>query len=245
MRPNGIYKFILQKLLGACQHSTEIYLKSYKPTGRILMFHDVYKNNADCVAQDIAISKKHFEALINRLLEQHHFVPLLNGESILNMKEKDISITFDDIFLSAYENAIPLLESNNIPYTVFISPNLLNKSPYITTAQLSCILQSPLCSLGAHTMNHKMLRFLDASEALYEIQTGKEWLQEAYGRPVNMFAYPYGSFYACKRQDVNLVYSSGYHIAFSTINAHLSARTNLHPLWLPRINVNDNNYDTI
>lgn len=51
-----------------------------------------------------------------------------------------------------------------------------------------------LFEIGAHTFNHRPLRGLPASEVRSEVENGKDWLQQAIGRPIESFCYPKGQF---------------------------------------------------
>jgi len=55
---------------------------------------------------------------------------------------------------------------------------------------------SQLMEIGAHSLNHPDLTKLDLKEAEEEVVGSKKWLEEAIGRPVQMFAYPFGHYNA-------------------------------------------------
>lgn len=48
--------------------------------------------------------------------------------------------------------------------------------------------------LGAHTMNHVPLSSLSTERVWQEITEGKEWLEDATGKPARSFCYPMGKF---------------------------------------------------
>lgn len=59
------------------------------------------------------------------------------------------------------------------------------------------LLQMASCGLfeiGAHTVSHPTLATLDQQQQEHEIAESKEQLEEMINRPVNSFAYPYGSY---------------------------------------------------
>ena len=59
--------------------------------------------------------------------------------------------------------------------------------------QVKDISQHPLCTIGGHTASHLALNKLSDQEFLQEIAKGIEKLQSVTGKPIQHFAYPYGS----------------------------------------------------
>lgn len=49
-----------------------------------------------------------------------------------------------------------------------------------------------LITVGAHTIHHPSLAYLDAAEQEYEIITSKNVLEDQFNRPVTTFSYPFG-----------------------------------------------------
>lgn len=64
----------------------------------------------------------------------------------------------------------------------------------MTGAELNTIAADPLITLGAHTLTHCDLAFWTAEEQAEEIEGSRRQLQDAIGREVTHFSYPYGSF---------------------------------------------------
>jgi peptidoglycan/xylan/chitin deacetylase (PgdA/CDA1 family) len=65
-----------------------------------------------------------------------------------------------------------------------------------------------------------------------EIIGGKRDLEAALGRPVNAFAYPYGSPWDVSGQTVELVRSAGFTLACANTPAPVDRETD--PYWMPR-----------
>ena len=58
-----------------------------------------------------------------------------------------------------------------------------------------------------------------------------------------IFAFPYGSIYACTKESILFVQKSGYDMSFSTIAARCNRKWFEKNKWfLPRINVNEKNF---
>jgi len=79
------------------------------------------------------IKTEQFKAQIDKLLEDEFTILPLKEvvqtiQSLKPLPNKTIALTFDGGYSSAYINAIPYLESKNIPYTIFFSPGLANRN---------------------------------------------------------------------------------------------------------------------
>ncbi|MFM9776363.1 polysaccharide deacetylase family protein, partial [Streptomyces galilaeus] len=66
-------------------------------------------------------------------LQQHDFkvIPLNELLTALqagrSLPDKTVSITFDDGYNNNYEQAAPILEKFNFPYTIFVNPKLIDE----------------------------------------------------------------------------------------------------------------------
>jgi peptidoglycan/xylan/chitin deacetylase (PgdA/CDA1 family) len=63
----------------------------------------------------------------------------------------------------------------------------------LTRAELAALARVPGAEIGAHAMEHPVLAALDTEAQRKEIADSKRLLQEASGRKVEHFAYPFGS----------------------------------------------------
>lgn len=209
--------------------------------GRIYMLHDVYATDEDMQEQEISMSLENFCTMIEKLQRDNRIVSL---QELLNAKDEMLcAITFDDIFASAYLNAIPILQSKNIPYTCFIAPGLLGEKGIISESQLEDLSRDSLCTIGAHTMHHVELRKCNENEAYDEISGCKTILEEKTKREMKYFAFPYGSRTAVAGVHEGMAKRAGYLAAFSTFSMPLVFRyCEKHPFFIPRVNVNDKNW---
>lgn len=204
------------------------------------MFHRVGNDAIDGYA-NISISIKHFEEFVERKLEFGTVGNLIMWMEDIKGNDHKSYFTFDDMFSDAYENAIPILRKRGLPYTVFISTGLLDTNGYISSAQLQELSKDPLCTIGAHSQSHLIMRALPKEEIVNE--TDKHCIENLIGHKIELFAYPYGSYYACNKKVREIVSRAGYRYAFSTVDASLDskyAKSNL--FFLPRININDRNF---
>lgn len=146
------------------------------------------------------------------------------------------AITFDDAWESFYINAYPILKQRNIPFTVFISIELLDKPYYITTEQLLELSQCHLCTIGSHGIHHSPFAKMNRNQIEKEFESSKTIIENIIEKEVILFAFPYGSYAACgfRYKSLALKY---YKYAFSTIPTPIR-KCCQNNYFLPRINVN-------
>lgn len=210
---------------------------------RVFLFHHIDDGRArTAVKKHISLTTEEFILwLENCLANGIEFRPLSQIKQYT--KANDAFISFDDIFSSAYETAIPILEAKNIPYTCFIATSYLHRDGYASSAVVGRLSQSPLCEIGSHTVGHPKLRTLSAGDASVEIREGKRQLEEIIGQKVSLFAYPYGTLSTCSPRDRLLVGEAGFSYGFSTYSKRVSPKAVLRkPYWIARISISGDNW---
>ena len=232
-----------KKLYSAKQKCVEIFYCVFdlKKGVSAYMFHRVTDTDYPNY-RNLTISVSAFEKFIVAKKENGwYFARLseLEDEAIYN--GKTAVITFDDMYEDAFKNAVPILNKYNIPFTVFIATELVDKPEYITSLQLQNLKENTLCTVAAHSISHKILRCLSVNEKEKEIS--KEEFIDKVGFEPQYFAYPYGTYYACDKKSQRLVCKNGYRFAFSTLNYSFNLRQmRKKPYFIPRININNRNY---
>ncbi|MGE7371121.1 polysaccharide deacetylase family protein [Neorhizobium sp. NPDC001467] len=104
--------------------------------------------------------------------------------------------------------------------------------------ELRALSQHPLACLGAHTVSHRSLAQLPASEARREMLAGIEWMEAAFGRRPKSFAYPYGTQRAVSERDTALARDLGFELAVTTRPGTLADDLRERMTALPRISLN-------
>jgi peptidoglycan/xylan/chitin deacetylase (PgdA/CDA1 family) len=66
-------------------------------------------------------------------------------------------------------------------------------APRLDAGELIRLADSPMITIGSHTMTHPVLASLSASEQFEEIDSARLQLQAITGRPVTTFSYPFGT----------------------------------------------------
>lgn len=136
------------------------------------------------------------------------------------------------------------MEEAGIPFTLFVNVSLLDKEEFITRKQLVEMSQSELCTIASHGVSHGEFALLNKEQALQDLQDSKCELEQIIGKPVEMFAYPYGSYYACGYANKHLA-GKVYKYAFGTVACPITKPSFLKKYYLPRINVDKNNLNTL
>ena len=93
-------------------------------------------------------------------------------------------------------------------------------------------------TIAAHTRSHPVLSLSTEQEARREIQESKTDLENALGRPVWAFAYPFGNPFTMGEREVRLAREASFTCAFLNVerrHAHSSS-----PFAIPRIHVTSN-----
>ncbi|MEM6461415.1 MAG: polysaccharide deacetylase family protein [Pseudomonadota bacterium] len=104
--------------------------------------------------------------------------------------------------------------------------------------EIATIAAHPLCSIGAHTVNHYNLKRLTEDKAFWEIAEAVNILNERLGtRPCHL-AYPYGFEKAVGAREARLAHDAGFKSAVTMKHGiiHKGHARHLHSL--PRISVN-------
>lgn len=205
-----------------------------KINGECIMYHHISNEKIDDIPACICRIDV-FENTIKNLLQRNIAIVTID-EMFLILNNKDTKkfalITFDDIPESVYTNAYPILKKYQIPFIIFIAVDFINREGFISLEQLKILADDPLCTIGAHTITHSPLRYsLDYKQ---EISESKIKLETLIGKPINLFAYPYGRRSMISKKCIKEA-SKVYRCAFSTIQSGINDYTCKKKYFLPRV----------
>ncbi|MBW4048729.1 MAG: polysaccharide deacetylase family protein [Proteobacteria bacterium] len=90
-------------------------------------------------------------------------------------------------------------------------------------------LDPSLITIGSHTVDHPILSTLEDEQIEFELRRSRAWLEEAVGRPVDLFCYPNGS------QDMRVRHMAAqtYRAAVSTVEGRVTPHLDWHAI--PRV----------
>ena len=179
--------------------------------GTIFVFHEVDTINRNNVEPSSFCTID----LFKQLLENNRGEFCTLDDLLEAGKSESCVITFDDVPKSVFLNAYPLLCENNVPFVIYLSPKFIGKKGFLSVAQIQELANNPLCTVGAHTMNHTKLRLeRDSFKDMYE---SKVTIERIIGREVNHLAYPYGRADSISRKVRWEAEKAGYKTATCTI----------------------------
>ncbi|MCK3775622.1 polysaccharide deacetylase family protein [Ensifer sesbaniae] len=119
-----------------------------------------------------------------------------------------------------------------------IDPKAITDRLTLDETGLRRLIESPLASLGAHTISHRSVARLSDAEARREIGESAQRIEAITGRRPLTFAYPYGDAPAVSPRDHRIVADLGFTLAVTTQPGTLVARAHPRPHALPRISLN-------
>lgn len=222
---------LVRRIIGKCFHVFHVNIaKCFEVQGRVLMLHWVGDEPQNEETEPFRISTQQCRKLL-QWLKTKNVIRLENCE-----KEKDFyALTIDDVPESFYYNAFPLLKEAEIPFTLFVNLSLLDKEGFITREQLIEMAQCELCTIGSHGISHGEFTMLNKQQAISDLIESKKELERIIGCKVKLYAYPYGSYYACGYTNKHLA-GTIYKYAFGTVACPITKPSLLKNYFLPRIN---------
>jgi peptidoglycan/xylan/chitin deacetylase (PgdA/CDA1 family) len=121
-----------------------------------------------------------------------------------------VAITFDDGWLSQFDNALPILEQLHFPATFFIITHQVGLgTAYMKLGDLKA-LQREGMTIASHTQTHPDLSKVSAAQLRDEVVGSRQDLQKMLGVTTDLIAYPYGCW---NDRVAAVVKSAGYRAA--------------------------------
>ena len=124
---------------------------------------------------------------------------------------------------------VPAPERSRIIRTLAMTPPSSCGRP-MTTTELRMLARIPGITIGSHTMTHSALGALPAAEQQVELQSSKERLEDAVGRPITLMSYPFGQRADISADTIVLAMTSGYRAAFTATGRAIVPGENPHAL---------------
>jgi peptidoglycan/xylan/chitin deacetylase (PgdA/CDA1 family) len=135
-----------------------------------------------------------------------------------------VAITFDDGAACVYSAAFPVLQRHHAPFELFLVSDWIaadaahrSQQPVgdgeqvqnLIWPEVRAMVDTGLAHIGAHGRNHTYLRRADLPTLESEIAGSRKDLAAALGRPIELFAYPYGAYNLEAMQEVRLAGFTG------------------------------------
>jgi hypothetical protein len=158
---------------------------------RILMYHSI----GSCTHGDnlglntVSVARFIQDIDIIETMSSVALTPML-----ISQAELSVAMTFDDGYADNLYVAAPLLAERNIPFTVFIATDFIQRRAkgFLTPNELKQLSMVPGATIGAHSHTHCNLTQCSDKELRIQLEDSKHYLEDLIGMPVTEFAYPYG-----------------------------------------------------
>ena len=217
--------------------------------GEIWMLHRVVEQRSDVPEQrELEVTPDWLEQKILEYKSKgYSFISIDNlttlntQHSTLNTK-KWVCITFDDGYRDNFSFAYPMLKRLNVPFTVYVTTGFIdNKLPMwwypneqlgLSTEELKALDADPLCTIGAHTVNHPKLDTMTREQQYQEVAESKQILEALLGHEINHFSFPHG---AHNDDTLAICHELGFETVVQSWGGPLRRGENPYPL--PRINI--------
>ena len=168
-----------------------------KPYRIILCYHSVAKGDVDGFEKQMAyLSKSNCKVVsASKILDAD-----VDGFDSI------VAITFDDAFVSFFENAVPILKKHKFVATVFVPVDCLGhqpcwqmpadtrKSERVMSSTQVAELANDGFEILSHTLSHPVLTALDDTNLRQELTRSKQALEEIVGHEVCGVSYPHGAY---------------------------------------------------
>ena len=203
--------------------------------GVALMYHHVCNEHIE-TNDSCQCSVEQFKDVIDAIKQEgRKFVSCDIMMDIIAGKDKTpfAVVTFDDVPDNFYSNAYPILKERSIPFILFITTGFVGKPGYLSEEQIIYLDKDPLCTIGAHTLTHPMLRRVKNINE--ELIKSKQILEESLGHKVNYMAYPFGRQSSVSKKVMKEAEKAGYLCAFGTIQSLITDISTKNLFYIPRI----------
>lgn len=217
----------------------------------ILNGHEIIHNGID--NSDI------FRLRLNELSEYVRFINFEEAVNLINNKTMVdyplVAFSWDDGFIEHYTHIAPILEEFGVNAAFFINPNFIDADDKYIENFTKKIVKNPGKLpmnwdqikdlkerghiIGAHTMDHYMIRNSSNDETLnYQIAQCKDVLESKLKFTCDYFAFPYGRLEQADEKSINLacniykyVFSQSDHIHYFSFNGKVINRRHFEPFW--------------
>ena len=120
-----------------------------------------------------------------------------------------VIITFDDGWVTQYENALPFLSQYHFPATFFVVTDYIGHRGFFSWPQLQTLLADGM-KIGSHSRSHpRLTKIADPAQLWDQIYNSKAVLESQLEVPVAEFAYPYGLYNTAATE---MVKAAGYRV---------------------------------
>ena len=206
----------------------------------ILMYHYISNPppDADAIRLDLSVSPDNFQQQM-QWLKDKGYTAITPDDLVAAMTrgsqlpDRPVLITFDDGYLDAYTNALPVLKHFGFIGTFFVVTSWIDEghSGYLSWEQAKEMVQEGMY-VQNHTSEHKDMRNRDHDWLVYQILGAEESIEAHTGVRPRFFCYPSGEFDDAVMRELR---AAGVVAAFTTNDGSYDYSDDL--LRLPRVRI--------
>ncbi len=235
---NNFFFTILNKsyfffLLICFSHTLPVFSE---PGVSVFMYHRFGENKypSTNVSEEQFLS--HIDYVISneiKIFELEEIIRILEENE--KFENKAIAFSVDDAYSSFYQIAWPVFRDNNIPVTLFISTDIIDRQTkgYMTWDEIKIFIDEG-GSVGQHTSTHLNMPLNNNDDIKEDIlDSHKSWIKNI-GFIPELFAYPYGE---TSNEVINVLKKFDISHAFGQHSGVISSFDNRY--YLPRFSLNE------
>jgi len=218
---------------------------AYRPatdTIRCLTFHYLFPEEREHATRLFAALKREGDFITTAEL-----LDALDGST--RRRGRLFHLSIDDGFQNIASEAHPILRAEGIPYALMVCPSFVGEPPSaLETFRRNARYAKPLpladwdtlarlaregVEIGSHTLTHREVSRLPASEIHAELATCRAVIERHLGGACTSFAWPFGRTSAMSEEALNVAAASGYRAVFSSVRGSMLPGRGV-PRYLPR-----------
>ena len=169
-----------------------------KVTVPVLMYHRVAPPSTatNATSYNLTVSPADFRKQMRWLKRNGYsaisqaalFRAIQDGASL---PRRPVVLTFDDGYVDAVTEVLPVLRPLGYPATFFIITSRIGAKAFLDGAQLKRLSAAGM-DIGSHTIDHLELPSLDPATRARQLRQSRQTLEKLLGHPVRWFCYPVG-----------------------------------------------------
>ena len=179
------------------------------------------------------ITVEQLESHLNYLVEQNYrFIQASDLLDPEQQKEKTITVTIDDAYLSFYEVGLPIFEKYQVPVTLFLNTENVGGFNYMSWDQLRDSLRRGV-EIQNHSHTHSSFATLDEEAIISEIETSQNLIFTNLNITPNLFAFPFGESSDLAQKTIERYFDAAF-------GQHSGAFSMNYQYYIPRFPLNEN-----
>ena len=196
------------------------------------MYHRFNENKYPSTNIQIDIFKEQLKIIENENINFIH--PKNFSSSLLEKNKRKILFTVDDVLLSFYKNAWPILKKKKIPFILFVNTREVGSYNYMNWDQILELYRDENVEIGNHSHSHEYLVEEDPEIIKRDIIKSIEIFEKKLGKNSEFFSYPFGEY---SLEFKKIIKELGFKYAFGQ---HSGVIDETKDLWeLPRFPINE------